>query len=174
MDVMDQLKKSTKGVEKALAPIFGNPDDHDILDTLKKEHDEVRALLEQLVKSEQPATRKKLLKQVEQALVPHTKAEEKIVYERLLSFKEKNAKIDGEEGFAEHNLADLTLAKLGKISNTMSPEFSAHAKVLKELIEHHVEEEERNVWKDVREHCDADERIEMNKKFELAKKKVKV
>jgi hypothetical protein len=46
--------------------------------------------------------------------------------------------------------------------------------VLKELVEHHVEEEERNVWADVRKHFDADDRIQMNRKFEAAKKKVKL
>ena len=43
------------------------------------------------------------------------------------------------------------LANLGRIEQVKSPEFTAAAKVLKELIDHHVEEEERNIWADVRE-----------------------
>ena len=106
--------------------------------------------------------------------MPHLRAEEKVVYDAILALKDKDAKIDGEEGYLEHELGDKTLAKLGKIANAMSPEFTATAKVLKELVEHHVEEEERNVWADVRKNFDADDRIEMNRKFEAAKKKVKV
>ena len=47
-------------------------------------------------------------------------------------------------------------------------------KVLKEIVEHHVEEEERNVWADVRKHFSEEERLEMNRRFEAAKQKVRV
>jgi hypothetical protein len=45
---------------------------------------------------------------------------------------------------------------------------------LKELIEHHVEEEEDNVWSDVRKNFSSDDRLQMNRDFEAAKKKVKM
>jgi hypothetical protein len=68
----------------------------------------------------------------------------------------------------------MALKKLESIRPASSPEFTAAAKVLKELVEHHVKEEEANVWHDVRKAFDADERAEMNRKFLAAKKKVKV
>jgi len=46
--------------------------------------------------------------------------------------------------------------------------------VLKELVEHHIEEEERNVWKDVKEHFSDEDRKEMNLAFLAAKRRVKV
>lgn len=172
MDVVSSLKKKASEIEKSVeAMIEGQPD---ILDTLKKEHEEVKSLLGKLVKAEDSATRKKLLKQIKLALVPHARAEEKVVYDRIIGESEKKAKVDGEEGYAEHDLADITLLKLAKITNASSPEFSAQAKVLKELLEHHIDEEERNVWKDIREHCDAEERAAMERKFQTLKKKVKV
>ena len=146
----------------------------DILDVLKHEHDEVKELLNDLVETPSAATRKSLLKQIKMALVPHVRAEEKIVYDAIIAQKGKDEKVDGEEGYLEHELADKMLAKLEKISNASSPEFSAGAKVLKELVTHHVDEEERNVWKDVRKHFDSDKRIEMNRRYEMAKKKVRV
>jgi hypothetical protein len=45
---------------------------------------------------------------------------------------------------------------------------------LKELVEHHIEEEERNVWADVREHFSDEDRKTMNMKFFAAKRRVKV
>jgi hypothetical protein len=42
------------------------------------------------------------------------------------------------------------------------------------MIEHHVEEEENNVWKDVKEHFSSDDRMGMNRKFVAMKKKVRV
>jgi hypothetical protein len=44
----------------------------------------------------------------------------------------------------------------------------------KELVEHHIEEEQRNVWKDVKEHLSDEERKAMNVKFLTAKSRVKV
>ncbi|HXE27236.1 MAG TPA: hypothetical protein VN656_01915, partial [Stellaceae bacterium] len=78
------------------------------------------------------------------------------------------------EGYMEHQLAEKMLATLEQIQDAMSPEFSAGSKVLKEMIEHHVEEEESNVWKDVKRHFTSDDRMEMNRKFTAMKKRVKV
>jgi hemerythrin superfamily protein len=146
----------------------------DILDKLKKEHDEVKALLKQMVESEKAPERTQLLKKVKAALVPHTRAEEKVVYNPVLALKDKDAKVDGNEGYFEHAHADMALKKLGTIKPASSPEFTAAAKVLKELVEHHVREEEKNIWEDVKDNFDDDERIEMNRQFEAAKKKVRL
>ena len=112
--------------------------------------------------------------QIKAALVPHARAEEKVVYDAVIALKGENYKVDGEEGYLEHELADKTLLKLSKMTQAKSPEFSAAAKVLKELLEHHISEEERNIWADVRAHFDAEERAAMNRRFLAAKKKVKL
>ena len=176
MDLLESIKTTGRKLERAVSHRQGTvrPDDKDILDTLKKEHDEVDAMLKKLVDSHNSAERKSLVRKIKAALVPHLRAEEKVVYNAILALKDKDAKVDGEEGYLEHELGDKTLAKLTKIANAMSPEFTATAKVLKELVEHHVEEEERNVWAHVRKNFDSDDRIEMNRAFEAAKKKVKV
>jgi hemerythrin superfamily protein len=166
---MTFLEQVVKGPEPKRR---GAADDMDILDKLAKEHDEVQELLEKLVDSEKSAERTQLLKKIKAALVPHTKAEEKVVYDRVLRLREKDAKIDGNEGYDEHGLADSMLKKLGKIKNKTSPEFTAAAKVLKELIDHHVKEEESNIWDHVKENFSDDQRIKMNREFEAAKKKV--
>lgn len=46
--------------------------------------------------------------------------------------------------------------------------------LLKELIAHHVEEEERNIWSDVRENFSLEQRERMNIEFEAAKKRVRI
>ena len=71
--------------------------------------------------------------------------------------------MDGNEGYIEHGLASEILKKLDKLSAS-TPEFKAAAKVLKDLVEHHVKEEERNIWA----------RVKMNRDFLAAKKRVKV
>lgn len=145
----------------------------DILDTLKQEHEEVAELLGRLVETENTAQRRSLLKQIKGALVPHLRAEEKVVYDAIRALG-KQEKTDGAEGYYEHAMGDRMLANLEKIDKPNSPDFTAGAKVLKELVEHHVEEEERNVWKDVREHFSDEQRIEMNRKFAAAKARVRI
>jgi hemerythrin-like domain-containing protein len=149
-------------------------DDNDILMTLKQEHEQVADLLGQLVESNSGVERKKLLTSIKAALVPHLRAEEKVVYDAIRALKGKQQQINGEEGYIEHGLGDNMLTKLGKIADARSAEFSAGAKVLKELVEHHVEEEEKNVWSDVRNNFSEEDRIAMNTQFLAAKKKVKI
>jgi hemerythrin-like domain-containing protein len=165
--MMDKLKNAVTGEEE-------NPADADILDTLKQEHEEVAEMLGRLVESESGAERKKLLTAIKTALVPHLRAEEKVVYEAVRGMRGKEQRTHAEEGFMEHALGDKMLTQLCKMDSTTSPEFSAGAKVLKELVEHHVEEEENNIWSDIEGNFSEEDRIAMNRRFLAAKTKVKV
>jgi hemerythrin-like domain-containing protein len=171
MSIATSLKKTGRKIEKI---VTGEEPQVDLLDTLKEEHELVQSLLKQLVESDRAAERKSILAKIKANLVPHARAEEKVLYDAIIAVKDKDAQQDGEEGYIEHSLADKTLAQLGKISNAMSPEFGAAAKVLRELLEHHIKEEESAVWSDAREHFSADERKLMNQKFLAEKKKVRV
>jgi hemerythrin superfamily protein len=164
------IEKAGKTLKAAVVPA----PEGDILETLHREHDEVQSLLKQLVDSDSAPGRRALLQQIKDALVPHTRAEEKVVYDRVLKLKGEKNQVDGHEGYFEHETADRMLANLGKIEQVKSAEFTAAAKVLKELIEHHVAEEERNIWADVRKNFSNDQRVAMNEEFEAAKKRVKI
>jgi hemerythrin-like domain-containing protein len=131
-------------------------------------------MLDKLVESNSAAERKSLLTSIKTALVPHLRAEEKVVYDAILALRGKEQKEHGEEGYMEHHLGDKMLTDLGKMSDPMSPEFSAGAKVLKELVEHHVEEEESDIWADVKDNFSDKDRLDMNRKFLAAKKRVTI
>jgi hemerythrin superfamily protein len=147
--------------------------DTDVLRTLKSEHNEVKRLLAALDKAQKGSQRQRLVGEIKAALVPHTKAEEKVVYDAVISTADEEAETDGHEGYLEHEWASKTLERL-EATDPTSSEHKAAAKVLKELVEHHIQEEERNVWRDVREHFDAADRARMNTAFEAAKREVKV
>jgi hemerythrin superfamily protein len=170
MAVRTTIEQAAKSVMGALSPSEG---ENDILDTLQSEHDEVQELLGKLVDSDNAREQKQLVEKIKRALIPHTKAEEKVVYDAVLALRGKEAKIDGNEGYIEHGLADQTLKKLARLT-TNSPEFQATAKVLKELIDHHVQEEEKNIWTQVRENFSDEQREGMNRDFLAAKKRVKL
>jgi hemerythrin superfamily protein len=173
MSLSGTIRTTTRKVQNALTPATYAEGDMDILTKLKKEHREVQALLDELVDTESAAQRKSLLKKIKLALVPHSRAEEKVVYDAVLALKDKEARQDGEEGYLEHGLADRMLATLGK-AGAASLEFAAAAKVLRELLNHHIQEEESNIWSDVKDNFSDEQRTAMNRQFEAAKKKVKV
>lgn len=170
MSLKSTIEKAGNSLRAAVSPAPAG----DILETLAREHDQVQALMKKLVDSDSAAERHELLAQVKAALVPHAKAEEKAVYDRVLKLKGHKVKIDGHEGYFEHEAADRMLANLGKIERVTSDEFTAAAKVLKELLDHHIDEEERNIWADVKENFSDRQRIEMNEEFEAVKKRVKI
>lgn len=170
MSVKSSLEQVTKSVMGALVPNEGQTD---ILDTLQAEHDEVQSLLDQLVDSDNGREQKSLVAKIKQALIPHSKAEEQVVYTPIAALSGEKAKIDGAEGFTEHALATATLMQLDKLTPN-TPEFKADAKVLRELINHHVREEEKNIWAQVQENFSDAQREQMNRDFLAAKKLVKV
>jgi len=174
MSMRNELRKATKAVGKALTPAPAAAEDTDILATLKKEHDEVKDLLEELQGAEGGAQRSRLVQQIKAALIPHTKAEEKVVYDRVIALRDKEVQIDGHEGYVEHDLASKTLQRLEALGASASAEHVAVAKVLKELVEHHIKEEESNVWRDVKENFSEEDRKRMNVQFMAAKARIKV
>jgi hemerythrin-like domain-containing protein len=169
MSVTTALQSATR---KIGSMISGDPAEPEILDTLKQEHEEVAGMLNKLVESKSGAARKNLVAKIKAALLPHIEAEQEVLYDALIAVGDKKVQQDGKEGYIEHELAASTLAKLEAIVNAMSVEFAATAKVLKELIEHHVREEERNVWADAKDKFSAEERVTMNHKYLAAKKPV--
>ena len=172
------LKSKVKQAARTISNSFSSEDQGveatDILDTLKKEHDEVRDLLETLSGAETAAHRRTLVRKIKAALVPHTKAEEKVVYDAVIALRDKGAQMDGHEGYLEHEWAAKTLQRLESITNAASPEHKAAGKVLKELVEHHIKEEESGVWSNVKQNFSEDDRKQMNVAFEAAKRRVKV
>ncbi|MEI9931501.1 MAG: hemerythrin domain-containing protein [Rhizomicrobium sp.] len=120
---MTSIKKTGRSISHAVNGTQPGPEETDILDTLKKEHEEADELLKKLVESDKAAERKSILKKLKAALAPHLKAEDQVVYKAVLKLKGKKEKQDGNEGEMEHALATQMLMKLTKISNATSPEF---------------------------------------------------
>ena len=171
MGITTTLRKATREVERA---ITGEEPAMDILDTLAEEHEIVAALLQELVDGKSSAQRASTLKQIKKNLMPHARAEEAVLYKALVAVKNKDAKTDGEEGFIEHSLIDFLLKTLSGLKDKMSPRFGAAAKVLKEIVTHHVKEEESELFSDARNNFPAEQRQKMNATYLTKKKAVKV
>ena len=150
-------------VERALMA----PDDVRVL--LQKDHDEALELAEKMQKATQPSRRKEILKKLKPALIAHSRAEEREVYGALLKLKKSKKSQDiGNEGFVEHSLLDELLTSLARGAAT-SDSWKAKAKVLHELLEHHVAEEKTEMFVDLGEHFTSAQLIAMGAKFERTK-----
>lgn len=129
----------------------------DAIALLKTDHKKVRALLETLDRTDAPARRTNLLRQIEVEVKAHATIEEEIFYP---AFKRKAEESEQVEMFfeakEEHGLVDIMLPKT-KQSNPSSEQFAARAKVLKDLIVHHAKEEEKEMFKAAKQLFDRDE-----------------
>ena len=121
----------------------------DAITLLKNDHAEVRELLGELAETTTRAVkkRKELVEDIAAKLKAHTTIEEEIFYP---AFRKAGEKGDDDkmyfEALEEHRAAgDLVLPDLLK-TEPSSEQFSGRAKVLKELTEHHVEEEESEMF----------------------------
>jgi hypothetical protein len=68
-------------------------------------HDELKALLADLSDAETSAQRRALVQKIKAALVPHTKAEEEVVYDAVIALRDKHAQQDGHECYLEHEMS---------------------------------------------------------------------
>jgi hemerythrin-like domain-containing protein len=120
----------------------------DAIAALKADHRKVEGLFSQLEKtSERGASKRtRLVGQIETEIKMHMRLEEEIFYP---AFREAVTKKDDKELYhearEEHHTADMVLKEL-KALDPSDETFGAKAKVLKELIEHHVEEEENEMF----------------------------
>jgi hemerythrin-like domain-containing protein len=141
----------------------------DAIALLKADHEKVRALLADLEETSERASskREKLLTTIEQELKIHTKIEEEIFYPAFRDAAEK--KDDRKlfyEAVEEHHVVDLVLPE---IKGAGSEEFGAKAKVLKDLVEHHAEEEEAKMFPRAKKLMDRDELMRLGDALASAK-----
>ena len=150
------------------------PEAMDILDRLRDEHRVVKGLLSDMLDTKSGPKRTKLFAELRKALIPHARAEEKAVYDRLLKVRDENSQVMGHEGYFEHEIADKLMAELKSSRGKSSREWTAGVKVLKEMLEHHIKEEERDIFDLVKDNFTVAQRMEMDIAFEKFKKRVKV
>jgi hemerythrin superfamily protein len=122
---------------------------------LKQQHREVEALFKRLEKAKSAGPRRKVFDEIADALAVHATIEEKHFYP---SVKKRATEEILLESLEEHLTVKRTIADLLEL-DAGDEIFAAKAKVLKDLVEHHVEEEEEELFPKVEKLFD-DERLE--------------
>ena len=118
----------------------------DAIELLEREHRRFEDLLKQGEDTTERAraTRRELLATLSSALDAHELMEEKVLYPALQAHPQTREVVL--EGFEEHHVADLIVTELREVA-TNDEAWGAKFKVLKESIEHHIKEEERNMFR---------------------------
>lgn len=166
--------KAKKKVRKAASKASGGGGT-DAITLLKNDHDTVRDLLSQLESTRESSARKReeLLQQIAEEVRVHTQVEEEIFYPAFqqAAQKKEDAKLYY-EALEEHHVVDLVLPEIEEM-DPASVEFAAKAKVLKDLIEHHAEEEEKEMFPRAKKLLDKEELRELGQRIEQRKEEAK-
>lgn len=118
----------------------------DAFNLLKTDHRKVAELFDQL-ESANGKAKLQVFAQIKTELELHTHIEETIFYPALEDPKQTHELVL--EAYEEHDVVKKLLAQLSK-AKSADEEWEAQAKVLRENVEHHVEEEENELFKKTR------------------------
>lgn len=116
-----------------------NQDARDALQMLADDHRTVEALFEKFESARGEAAQQKIVRQICEELVIHTMVEEQIFYPAIHDVVEMDMM---DEAQVEHDSAKALILSLQQGSPS-DPFYDAKLSVLKEQVEHHVYEEER-------------------------------
>jgi hemerythrin-like domain-containing protein len=152
---------------------LGTYSDVDVRSLLHSDHKKIRELAKELAETTSAARRKTVIRELQPLLVAHSRSEEAAVYTPMMELRSSpDSRAAGNEGMVEHNLADIVLGRLANTADTSSDMWKAHAKVLHESLEHHIKEEESNLFHELGEHFSDEERQAMGAQFTRGKEKL--
>ncbi len=115
-----------------------------LFEALREDHDTQRTLLDLLIKTHGDSEgREALFAKVKKALTRHAAAEERALYLPMMEVDMSQDK--ARHSVAEHHEIDELLEELEN-TELSSPGWLATAKKLRELVTHHLDEEEQEVF----------------------------
>lgn len=122
----------------------------DLFELIKQDHEKVSDLMDKIEKTRESSEsrRTELFESLRKELIPHMTAEETALYPLLL--REPKGEEAALEAIEEHRAAQHLLRQLEETPKA-NKIWAAKFKVMKESIEHHVEEEESVVFEKTRQ-----------------------
>ena len=141
----------------------------DAISLLKADHVKMKKLLNELEKTTERGIkiRTELFATIKGELMVHEAIEEEIFYPELKSHpKAKDIVL---EGYEEHHVVDLLMREL-EAMDVDDENWGAKAMVMKENVEHHMEEEEGDMFKKARSVFDREELEDLGERMERRKR----
>lgn len=164
-----QSKRLRNKAKKGVKPKLLNA-----IDLLKKDHREVDVLFEQIEHVSHKGHqrhRHKLFSKLMEELTRHADAEEQVLYPRLQRIE--TLREHAFEAVEEHRLVRHMLVDLESAPSYWGEKWNAKLAVLKEMIQHHVEEEEGAIFRKLKQEVSERELLELGRRLEAAKQTVR-
>ena len=142
----------------------------DAIELLTADHDEVRGLFEQFRQAheaEDSDRMRELQQKIFSELETHTRIEEDIFYPAVRETDEEELAETVDEGVQEHHVVKVLMREVADVSGEDT--FVAKMKVLMENVEHHAEEEETEMFPDLRERMSQERLDELGAEMAAAK-----
>lgn len=135
----------------------------DIIKLLLADHEPLKRLINILKEPRNSMKiRRRAFEQFEPLFMVHAHAEQESFYVYLKD-ENKELRIEGLEGEVEHELAEHMIDEVKMAED--ADVWSARAKVLAELVEHHLKEEEREFFPTFKKETDVEDRILVGKQY---------
>jgi hemerythrin superfamily protein len=135
----------------------------DAIELLKQQHREVEELFEKFEKAGKDDIRMELFTRIADNLAAHATIEEKLFYPSVYVGPTADKL---QEAVEEHLSAKRVIADLLDMEPS-DEQFKAKVKVLQELVEHHVEEEEKDLFKSVKKLMTKEELATIGEQMEV-------
>lgn len=149
--------------QQETAPTKRTEAEADILNMILEDHKPLKQLIKILKDDEKDLNqRKAAFEEFAILLVTHAKPEEQTLYVAMK--KNEDLRAEALEGDVEHGLADQLVEEIKRTEND-DDLWSARVKVLAELVEHHIEEEEEELIPDYRKQSSPAERMQLGQVF---------
>jgi hemerythrin superfamily protein len=138
---------------------------HDAVKLLEQDHRRFEKLLKEGEKTTTRATkrRREIFSALATEIVAHERKEEKVLYPALKRHHEARDIVL--EGYQEHHVADVLVDELKHMPPT-DERWGAKFKVLKESLEHHIEEEEGDMFRKARSVLGRDRLEELGRRMQ--------
>ncbi len=144
--------------------------DMDALNLLKKDHSKVNSLFSEFEEANDIREKQDLFAQICEELITHSEAEEEILYPALAENQDSEDLV--EESYSEHSDVKELLDDLSEIG-VDSPEFGMKFQELKNMVQHHVHEEENELFPKANQILGQDRLKEMVEEIEDVKTTVR-
>lgn len=143
--------------------------EYDAVDLILEDHKRLKELISVLKDLDaDESQRKNAAEEFAICLIAHAKPEEQVLYTVMKHYPP--FRIEAFEGETEHTVADQLLAEIKKAKD--NDDWSAKVKVIAELVEHHIEEEESKILPHVKKGFSRELRNSLGREF--LKKKAEV
>lgn len=140
-----------------------------ILQDLHNDHSEVDALLGEIKDCKTAEERTRLFSKMKGKLMPHLQAEQEVLYRRLQGAQSPESRRFGHEGSSEHEATEQQVQKMSNLGAPMGDRWEGELKVLIDLVEHHVDEEESTGFSCARDEFDKEQLEAMREEFQTRK-----